>query len=626
MEARSKAKRSKGARPATTAILAVLGSGILGCRHKPEPEACTRPSAAFDARWDAALERETSLVHIQILAINDFHGNLEPPGGSSGFVEAAPGDPAIRALADAASPDARAERVELAAGGAAYLATHVKRLGAENPNTLVVSAGDLTGASPLLSNLFKDEPTILVMNHIGLDLEAVGNHDFDRGLQELRRLASGGCSLGDCDADAGRFPGASFQYLAANVRTKEGETVFAPYALRDVAGVRLAFIGVTLEATPTVTVPSAVHGLRFENEARTVNALVPELAAQRVDDTVVLIHQGAHQRGGTYDSCEDLSGDLMTFLGSLNADVKVVVSAHTHQAYDCVLGGRLVTSAGSYGRLITRIDLTFDRHLRRVTDRRAQNIVVTRDVPPDPEVAGLIEEYRTRALPVMSRVVGYVKGNFTREDVVAEPGSGGRRCETPVGELIADAQLAATRAPNDGGAQVAFMNPGGIRMDLFSRSGETASYALTFADAFEVQPFGNRLITMTLRGDQIQKLLDTQSRVGRFLQVSSGFSYRVLPTGRSASSSVTSRTPSVALGSIRIGGEPLAATRKYRVTVNSFLAAGGDQFEVLLEGADRKEGPLDIDALTAYLGKVSSIGKPLEPPNALKRIGGGPCK
>jgi 5'-nucleotidase len=570
-----------------------------------------------------ALELETSLVHIQILAINDFHGNLDPPGGNSGVVEAAPGDPVIRALVDAGLPDARAERVALAAGGAAYLATHVKRLRAENPNTLVVSAGDLTGASPLLSNFFKDEPTILVMNHIGLDLEAVGNHDFDRGLQELRRLASGGCSLGDCDADAGRFAGASFEYLAANVRTPEGETVFAPYALRDVAGVRLAFIGVTLEATPTVTVPSAVRGLTFENEARTVNALVPELVAQRVDDTIVLIHQGAHQRGGTYDSCEDLSGDLMPFLGSLNTDVKVVVSAHTHQAYDCVLGGRLVTSAGSYGRLITRIDLTFDPHLRRVTDRRAENIVVTRDVPPDPEVAGLIEEYRKRALPITSRVVGYVKGNFTREDVAAEPGRG---CETPAGELIADAQLAATRAPNDGGAQVAFVNPGGIRMDLFSRSGATASYALVFADAFDVQPFGNRLITMTLRGEQIQKLLDTQSRVGRFLQVSSGFSYRVLPAGRRPPSSVTSPMPTVDAGSIRMGGEPLAATKKYRVTVNSFLATGGDQFEVLREGVDRKEGPLDIDALTTYLGKVSSIDNPLEPPTALKRIGGGPCK
>jgi 5'-nucleotidase len=553
-------------------------------------------------------------VHVQILAINDFHGNLEPPGGSSGLVTA-PDEVGIGIDAGA-----EARTVKIAAGGAAYLATHVKRLRAENPNTILVSAGDLTGASPLLSSLFKDEPTILVMNRIGLDLEAVGNHDFDRGLAELRRLALGGCSLGDCDAGAGTFPGASFQYLAANVRsTGKGETVFAPYALRDVAGVRLAFIGVTLEATPTVTVPSAVRGLTFENEAKTVNALLPELAAQRADEIVVLIHQGAHQRAGTYDSCEGLSGDLMRFLGSLSPDVRVVVSAHTHQAYDCVLQGRLVTSAGSYGRLITRIDLTFDPDRRLVLDRRAKNVVVTRDVPPDPEVERLIGEYEVRALPVTSRVVGYVKGTFTKGDLAAEPLPGERRaCETQAGELIADAQLAATRGPGDGSAEVAFMNPGGIRTDLTSRKGEGARYELTYADAFEVQPFGNRLITMTLRGDQIQKLLDTQFQVGRLLQVSNGFSYRIRP----ASSQVLSVEP----GSIHVRGDRLVPAKNYRVTVNSFLAEGGDGFDVLREGTSRKEGPVDIDALTAYLGKMSSARKPLEPPDALKRIGGDACK
>ncbi len=586
-------------------LAAMLGSAVLSCRPAPEPEAPAR-AASFDAS-----RAKASPVHVQILAINDLHGNLEPPGGAGGRVTAP-------------APDVDAGTAEIAAGGAAYLAAHVARLRAENPNTVVVSAGDLTGASPLLSNLFKDEPTILVMNRIGLDFEAVGNHDFDRGLAELRRLAFGGCSLGDCDSGTGTFPGASFQYLAANVRTEAGETVFPPYALRDVAGVRIAFIGVTLEATPTVTVPSAVRGLTFDNEAKTVNALLPELAAARADEIVVLIHQGAHPRGGTYDSCEGLSGDLMPFLGSLSPSVKVVVSAHTHQAYDCVLDGRIVTSAGSYGRLITRIDLTFDPDRRSILERRAKNVVVTRDVPPDPDVARLIASYESRAQPVMSRVVGYVKGNFTKGDLAAEPRPGERReCETLAGDFIADAQRAATRAPSDGGAEVAFMNPGGIRTDLFSRAGETGRYELTYAEAFEVQPFGNRLVTMTLRGDQIEKLIDTQFQVGRLLQVSSGFSYRIRLVGSTPS---TPLALGVEPGSIRIGGERLALAKKYRVTVNSFLAEGGDRFEVLREGTDRKEGPLDLEALTAYLGKMSSAAKPLEPPKALTRILGDACK
>lgn len=601
----------------------VLCSAVLACRPVSEPEA-----PAPRVRVDAASALKSPPVRVQILAINDFHGNLEPPGGGSGLVAAPHDDPAAGASWDAGSPELDAATVQIAAGGAAYLATHVRRLRAENPNTVLVSVGDLTGASPLLSNLFKDEPTILVMNRIGLNLEAVGNHDFDRGVVELRRLALGGCSLGDCDSGGGNFPGASFQYLAANVRsTREGETIFAPYALREVSGVRIAFIGVTLEATPTVTVESAVRGLAFENEAKTVNALLPELAQQRVDDVVVLIHQGAHQRGGTYDSCEGLSGDLMPFLGALSPEVKVVVSAHTHQAYDCVLQGRLVTSAGSYGRLITRIELTFDPDVRRVIERRAKNVVVTRDVPPDPEVERIVEEYKARALPVTSRVVGYVRGNFAKGDLAAEPLPGTRRiCETQAGELIADAQLAATRAPNDGGAQIAFMNPGGIRTDLFSRSGAAGSYALLYADAFEVQPFGNRLVTMTLRGSQIRELLDTQFRVGRLLQVSNGFSYRILPERARPPSSAGPQSLGVEPGSIVVGREPLAPDKTYRVTVNSFLAGGGDRFEVLREGTDRVEGPVDVDALTAYLGKMSLPGKPLEPPKELMRIRGDACK
>ncbi|MEO6420133.1 MAG: metallophosphoesterase, partial [Polyangiaceae bacterium] len=303
-------------------------------------------SSACGATPTAPQSAATSaLVHVQILAFNDFHGNLEAPSGNNGMVLERGGD---------------AGTTLVQTGGAAYLAAHIKKLRAEAPNTVVVSAGDLTGASPLLSNLFDDEPSITIMNHIGLDFEGLGNHDFDRGLPALVALQKT----------------AKFTYLAANVAvTATHERVFPPFAIREFSGARVAFIGVTLEGTPGVTVPSAVAGLSFSGEAATVNALVPELQKKGVSAIVLLIHQGGMQgRGGTYDSCEGLSGDLMPILEVLSPAVEVVVSGHTHQAYDCTIGGRLVTSAASYGRLLTKIDLTIDPTARRVTEKHARNL------------------------------------------------------------------------------------------------------------------------------------------------------------------------------------------------------------------------------------------------------------
>ena len=325
------------------------------------PAASGRPLAVTPTSPSAA----TPLVHLQILAFNDFHGHLEPPTGANGVVLVAPTDP-LASSADARPTDAGVMLVP--AGGAAYLTAHVARLRAENPATIVVSAGDLTGASPLISSLFADEPSVLAMNRLGLDIEAVGNHDFDRGLPELRRLGRPGCSLGDCDA--GSFAGASFDYLAANViDTATGRTIFPPYSIRDVGGARIAFIGETLKETPSLTRPGAVTGLAFRDEADTANALVPELQSRGVSAIVLLLHQGGMQvRGGTYDGCQGFSGDLVPILDRLSPAIEVVISGHTHQAYDCVLGGRLVTSAASYGRLLTKVDLTIDPSTHRIVD------------------------------------------------------------------------------------------------------------------------------------------------------------------------------------------------------------------------------------------------------------------
>jgi 5'-nucleotidase len=543
---------------------------------------------------------------VQILALNDFHGNLLPPSGSNGVILVHPDDPL------ASSPEAHATDAGVTlvpAGGVAYLAAHVARLRAENPATIVVSAGDLTGASPMLSNLYADEPTILAMNRVGLEVEAVGNHDFDRGLPELRRLIAGGCSLGDCDA--GTFPGASFEYLAANViDDSTGRTVFPPYAIHELAGARIAFIGETLTQTPSVTRTDAVKGLSFADEAETANALVPELQQQGVSAIVLVIHQGGMQSlGGTYDACQSFTGDLGPILDKLSPAIDVVVSGHTHQAYDCTIGGHLVTSAMSYGRLVTKIDLAIDLATHRVVDKHARNVPVTRDVPPDEPTARLVATYEEKARAITGRVVGYVKRTLTGNARAARNAS----CETPLGDLIADAMRAATDA------DVAFMNPGGIRADLVAKRDGRPDFAVTYGDAFEVQPFGNALVTMKLRGAQIQALLEAQfgsRQEPRILQVSRGFSY-LYAYDRAHEKGVVSE--------LRLNGKALAPAKKYRVTVPSFLAAGGDSFAVLKGGEDRREGAIDVDALTTYLGKVSSARAPLDPVSATRITGDG-CK
>jgi 5'-nucleotidase len=588
--------------------LALCGAAALcGCARQPPAEPRPGPSASDAAPVasvaPAAATPAPALVDVQVLAINDFHGHLEPPLGENGVVVAPAGDP-VASLPGATTTDAGV--VLVPAGGVAVLAAHVARLRAENPNTVVVSAGDLTGASPLVSSLFHDEPTVLAMNRLGLDFEGVGNHDFDRGIDELRRLQTGGCFQGNCDG--GTFRGATFEYLAANVRDATGKTVFPPYAMRDFAGARVAFIGETLAQTPSVTSARAIEGLTFADEAETANALVPEIRRQGAAAIVLLLHQGGMQHGrGTYDSCEHLGGDLLDVLPRLDPAIRVVVSAHTHQAYDCVVDGRVVTSAGSYGRLITKIDLTIDPAAHALVHVKARNVPVTRDVAPDAATARLLAPYEEKARSIVERVVGYVERDLTGSARRA----GSASCETSLGDVIADAMQAST------GADVAFMNPGGIRADLVASHPGRAPHAVTYGDAFDVQPFQNTLVTMTLRGAEILALLERQFGTRdepRILQVSKGFGYRY-HYDRAA------RTARIS--DVRIAGKPLDPARDYRVTVPSFLAGGGDSFASLARGRDRREGAVDVDALVAYLGKNGPPAAPLDAPKGVRITGDG---
>ncbi len=539
-------------------LLLLATALLLSCAHS-QPGASTAPRT----------------VSVQVLAINDFHGNLMPPEGPSGEIRTG------------RNPDGSPIRVKT--GGMSHLARHLARLRALEPrNSLVVSAGDLIGASPLVSALFHDEPTIEAMNLAGLDLNAVGNHEFDEGATELRRMQNGGCHPVDGCQDGTPFQGASFQFLAANVVDGQGATFFPAYAVREFDGVKVAFIGVTLAGTPEIVDAAGIRGLQFRDEAETVNALVPGLREQGVRAIVVLVHEGGVQSGG-YDECEGISGPIVDIVQRLDAEVDAVISAHTHQAYNCVIAGKRVTSAASYGRLITDLDLVLDTATGDVVESTARNVPVTRDAEGVPEVQALIERYEGLAAPRRNRVLGQVTAPLQQPDLRRWPSG-----ESSLGNTLADSQLEATRGAR---AQVAFMNPGGIRADLDAGD-------VTYGEAFSVQPFGNTLVTMTLTGAQLHTLLEQQweGNPVRILQPSEGFSYtwkHSAPVGQK-----------VDPASLRLHGEPVNPAGHYRVTVNSFLAHGGDGFHVLTEGTERHGGPMDMDALESWLKARS----PLSPP------------
>lgn len=528
-------------------------------------------------------EYACGVVDVQVLAFNDFHGNLKPPSGSSGKITT--------------GPNAATDFKE--AGGAEYFATHVKRLRAENPNTVVVTAGDVVGATPLLSALFHDEPTVESMNLLGLDVAGVGNHEFDEGPEELLRLQNGGCHPVDGCQDGDGFDGARFRYLAANVvRTSTGKTLLPAYAVRRFRGARVGFIGVTLEGTPLVTSPSGVEGLSFKAEADTINALVPELKRKGVKTVVALIHEGGAQTG-LYDGCEGVSGPIFEISKRLDPAVKVVVAGHTNAAHVCNLDGRLVTSAASAGRLLTDIDLKIDERTGEVVTAVARNVIATRDVDKDAAQTALIAKYEAIAAPLANRLVGQATADLLKPATPA--------VESPLGHLIADAQLAATRG---NGAVAAFMNPGGVRADIPfapSPAGE-APGAITYGEAFTVQPFGNTLMTITVTGAELRTMLEQQWSMKdgvekvNLLQVSEGFTYAYDPQ-----KPIGAR---VDPASIMIGGVVVAPDASYRITCNAFLADGGDGFAVLKAGRDRKAGGLDLDALLAYFAARSPVAPP----------------
>lgn len=554
---------------------------------------------ALTALLAFATSASGQLTTVRIIAFNDFHGHLEP--GDNAVQVPAAGEPA--------------KTVALRSGGAAFLATRVRELRAGQPYSIVVSTGDLIGASPLISGLFYDEPTIEVMNAIGLELNAAGNHEFDQGARELLRVVRGGCrgepagGRASCAGTGGTYPGAGFAFLAANVLDSKGQTLFPATLVREFGGIRVGFVGAVTRSTPGIVRPAGVADLRFTREAEAINEAAGRLLAQGVHAIVAVVHEGGETDGG-FNDCGNPRGAIFEIERELDARIDVVLSAHTHRAYRCRIGDRIVIQGASFGRLVSVVDLAIDpQHKRVVRDATsARNLPVPNglsndprlqaDYPalaPDPAVAAIVEHYRARAAPLAEQPVGRLAERFDRT-----PSAGG---DHALGRLIADAQLEATR---ENGAVIAFTNPGGIRAELRPHRG---SNAVDFGDVYEVQPFGNVLVTLTLSGAQLKALLEQQWRSGhaerpRILQPSHGFSYAWDPARP-----VGTR---VIVDSMRLNGRAVDPAGSYRITVNDFLASGGDGFRVLREGREAVGGPLDVEALTTFLRRASAEG-PLQP-------------
>jgi 5'-nucleotidase len=528
---------------------------------------------------------QSATVDLRILAINDFHGYLR--ASSSGIRIADPND--------------KTKKITVPAGGAEHMATLVKELSEGHKNTIFVAAGDLIGASPLLSAMFHDEPTIESLSMMGLALASVGNHEFDEGKDELKRMQDGGCHPVDQCRGPHPFSGAKFHYLAAStVETAAGKTVFPPYEIREFDGIPVAFIGLTLKGTSGIIAPASAAGLEFRDEAETVNALVPELKARGVEAIVVLIHEGGYPTGD-YNECPAISGAIVDIVKKFDRAVDLVISGHTHQPYVCEIDGRLVTSADKYGTLVTAIDVKLDTKTRDVVSAKADNVIVrSNTLAKDPGQTALIAAYDTLAAPIANRRAGSVTATLSR--VPNEAG------ESALGDIVADAQLAATATQANGGAVAAFTNPGGLRADLAAKD----DGAVTYADVFASQPFRNQLVTLTLTGNQIKTMLEQQwldPKRPRILQVSKGFSYafdEAKPFGGR-----------VIAASMSLNDETIDPAKSYRVTVNNYLSTGGDGFTALTEGSAQQFGVYDADALYAYFQANSPIS-PL-PADRIKR-------
>ncbi|UBV41794.1 bifunctional metallophosphatase/5'-nucleotidase [Deinococcus taeanensis] len=532
-----------------------------------------------------------STADVTVIGVNDFHGNLLP----TSFRVPDPAD--------------RTKTLTVQAGGIDTIGGVLADARRANPNTVFVGVGDMTGASPLVSALLRDEPTINALNQLGMAVNVVGNHEFDNGVTELMRYQKGGC-----DSNAPErackfnptFAGASFPYIAANVLDeKTGQPILPAYKIVKVGPARIAFVGAVLKDTPTVVTPSGVAGLRFADEVESINRVLPDIKRQRPDAIIALVHQGGTSKEA-FDvvDCKTLTGDIVKIAQSLDPSIGAIMTGHTHRGYNCVVPDpagrpRVVIQGDSYGHLLQRLDLQVDTRLHRLLSVKASNVVVdAAKQAKDPALTALVTKARELTDPLSKQVVA----TLGVEQITRTANAAG---ESQLGDVIADSQLAAAAPADKGGAVIAFMNPGGIRADL-PVNVPNAGKTVTYGDVFTVQPFGNVMMVITLTGAQIKAALEQQfdnpgAGQNRILQVSRGFTYtwdNSKPKGEKVSD-------------VKLNGQPLDPSASYRVTMNNFLADGGDGFTVFAQGTSRLGGNVDLDAFQTYLKAAAVTPEPL---------------
>ncbi|MEV6547363.1 bifunctional metallophosphatase/5'-nucleotidase [Streptomyces sp. NPDC051597] len=596
-------RKHHGGRAGRRVLATAAGLTTLGALIAAMPAA-----DAHDKGHGHGHPKPARTVDVQLLSFNDLHGNLEPPAGSAGAVNEKQPDGTVKSIP---------------AGGVEYLASSLRTARKGHPYSITAAGGDMIGASPLLSGLFHDEPTIEALNRIDLDVTAVGNHEFDEGAVELARMQNGGCHpVEGCYEKGKKFRGADFPYLAANVTSeKTGMPILKPYTVWKKNGVKIGFIGVTLEGTPDVVTASGVKGLKFHDEIETINKYAKELDRQGVKSIVALVHEGGMPATNAYNyDCDSagpgsgLSGPIVDIAKGVTPKVDALVTGHTHQAYTCTVpdpagNPRMVTSAASYGKLFTETTLTYDKRTKdivrtAVKSPKSVNRVVRRDQAKAQDITDLIARWNKLAAPIAGRPQGYISADIN--------GRGSEAPEKPLGDLIADAQLAGLSPADKGGAQLAFMNPGGIRSDLvYKASGGEGDGVVTYGEAFTVQPFTNMMNVVDLTGAQIIQGLQQQVSGGnaaspKILQVSKGFSYTLDMTKAGADR--------VLVDTVKLNGVALDPAKTYRVAMNEFLAGGGDGFAALGQGKNKLVGASDLDVFNAYLAANSSASAPLAPP------------
>ena len=570
-----------------TSHLRALGAGLAAAAT-----AATLASAPAMADASPTPQGNPIATSVQLLSFNDYHGHLEATDGP---------------LSKSQDP------TQTPVGGAEYLSSKLSELRAKvgDADSLTVAAGDLIGGSTFLSGMFHDEPSVESLNTMGLDVSSVGNHEFDEGTTELLRMQDGGCHPKDgCYFPDQPYPGADFTWLAANVvRRDTGKTLLPGTSIKTVNGVRVGFIGMTLEATPTLVSPAGVASVDFKDEVQTANAQAEQLKAQGVKAIVVLLHEGGYQ-ARTINDCDGISEPIAQIAAQMTPEVDEIITGHTHQGYICSLpdpdgNPRLVTSAADYGRAVTETTLVLNTRSGDVIREKttAVNHLVNR-AAKDPAVSDIIAKWNTLAGPLKAKVVG------THTDDILGDSGGNRGIETPMADLVADAILWGTTG-DKGGAQIAFMNVGGVREDLPLKP----KYAegpgeITYAEAYDIAPFGNLLNTLDLTGAQIKEVLEQQyqpiaargSRAMLALGVSKGFTYEWDATNPQGSRVVN--------GSMMLNGTPIDLNATYRVGTLSFLAQGGDSFTAFTQGTNLLGGPEDLANLVDFFESHPGLSAP----------------